>query len=80
MFAAEVGCFSIAFGVEGGGGVHGHAADRIYCFGFRSAHIFVSFLFVVSVFPTSAIRCREIRRWKVRSESWSLRATAPSGE
>ncbi len=80
MLAAEVECFPIAFGVEGGGGVHGHAADGVDSFGFRRTHIFVSFLFVVTAFPTSVFRCLEIRRWKVRSELWSSPAIAPSGE
>jgi hypothetical protein len=44
VLAAEVGCLSIAFGVESGGGVDGHAADGIDCFGFGCVHVgFVCF-------------------------------------
>jgi hypothetical protein len=44
LLAAKVGGFSIAFGVEGGGGIHGHSADGVFGFGFRRIHDDVSFL------------------------------------
>jgi hypothetical protein len=44
VLAAEVGRLSIAFGVESGGGVDGHAADGIDCFGIGFTHGFVSAL------------------------------------
>ena len=42
--AAEVERLSIAFSVEGGGGIHGHAADEVDSFGFRRIHGAVSFV------------------------------------
>ena len=47
--AAKVEGLSIAFGVDGGGGIHGHSADGVDSFGFRRIHDAVSFLFVVTV-------------------------------
>lgn len=35
VLAAKVEGFSIAFGMEGGGGIHGHSADGVFGFGFR---------------------------------------------
>jgi len=43
VLAAEVGRIAIAFGMESGGWVHGHAADGIDCFGGGFIHGFVSF-------------------------------------
>ena len=48
VLAAKVEGLSIAFGVEGGGFVHGHAADGVDGFGFRRIHDAVNFLFVVT--------------------------------
>jgi len=48
VLAAEVGRLSFAFGVESGGGVHGHAADGVDCFSRGCIHGFVSF-FVVTL-------------------------------
>jgi hypothetical protein len=48
VLAAKVEGFSIAFGVKGGGGIHGHSADEVFGFGFRRIHDAVSFvLFLV---------------------------------
>jgi hypothetical protein len=58
VLAAKVEGFSIAFGVEGGGGIHGHSADGVFGFGFRRIHDAVSFVFAVIAFPTSVFGCR----------------------
>jgi hypothetical protein len=51
MLAAEVRRLSIAFGVDSGGGIYGHAADRVNCFGIGFTHGFVSFfVFVMLAF------------------------------
>jgi hypothetical protein len=47
VLAAKVECFSIAFGVESGGFIHGHSADGVFGHGFRFIHGHVSFLVVV---------------------------------
>jgi len=52
VVAAKVECLSIAFGVECGGFVHGHAADGIDCFGSGFIHsLFLSgsFLIVLAI-------------------------------
>lgn len=48
--AAKVINLSIAFGVESGGSVHGHSADRVFGHGFRFFHGHISFLVVVIIF------------------------------
>jgi hypothetical protein len=47
VVAAKVECLSIALSVQGGGLVHGHAADGVFGHGFRFFHGHVSFLVVV---------------------------------
>jgi hypothetical protein len=47
VVAAKVDRLSLAFGVESGRFVHGHAADGIFGHGFRFFHGHVSFLVVV---------------------------------
>jgi hypothetical protein len=49
VVAAKVERFSIAFGVESGGFVHGHSADGVFGHRFRFFHGHVSFLVVVVV-------------------------------
>jgi hypothetical protein len=53
VLAAKVECLPIEFGVQGGGGINGHAADRIGCFGFGRVHLHVllrSIVIVISIF------------------------------
>jgi hypothetical protein len=47
VFAAKIERLSIAFGVDRGGLVHGHAADGVFGRGFRFIHGHVPFLGVV---------------------------------
>ena len=47
VVAAKVERFSLAFGVESGGVVHGHSADGVFGHGFRVSHGPVPFLVVV---------------------------------
>ena len=46
VLAAKVERLSIAFGVKGGGGIHGHAADGVDGFGCRRIHDAVSLVLV----------------------------------
>jgi hypothetical protein len=49
VLAAEIGCLSIAFGVESCGGVDGHAADGIDCFGSGCIHGLIFFFVVMEL-------------------------------
>jgi hypothetical protein len=57
VVAAKVERFSIALGVERGGFIHGHSADRIFGHSFRFFHGFVSFLVVVIKLVIQRSRC-----------------------
>jgi hypothetical protein len=57
MVAAKVGGLSIAFGVESGGFVNGHAADGVSGFSRGFSHIFVSYWLLSGFLSTFMLRC-----------------------
>ena len=78
VLAAEVGCLSIAFGVESGGGIDGHAADGIDCFGFGCVHVGFSILFVLIALSIS--RKSERFNRMSRPSCWSWHPIDPNAE
>jgi len=62
VVAAEVERLAIAFGVECGGFVHGHSADRVFGHGFRFVHDQVPFVVGVVCLFIPVLRCFLLNR------------------
>ena len=64
MLAAKVGCLTVAFGVEGGVYIHGHATDRVDSFGAWWVH---KLCWLILFYFGSGFKFRTVRGRKLRN-------------